>query len=74
MQLAIENYFDPKTTTVNMVNLKSGSFIIIMLLHEGLTRVRSQKKPRLHFADSFTLTQNQLQRFHRETGLDGFKF
>ena len=30
-----------------MVNLKSASFGVIMLLHKGLTRVHSQKKPRL---------------------------
>ena len=28
----------------NTVNLKSASFVIIMLLHESLTRVHSQKK------------------------------
>ena len=37
------------------VNLKSASFIIIMLLREGLTHIHSQKKPRLHFGESFTL-------------------
>ena len=26
-----------------------------MLLHEGLTHIHSQKKPRLHFGKSFTL-------------------
>ena len=26
-----------------------------MLLHEGLTRVHSQKDPRLHFGESFAL-------------------
>ena len=40
----------------NMVNLKSATFILITLLYEGLTRVHSQKKPRLHFGESFTLT------------------
>ena len=39
----------------NMVNLKSASFIVIMLLDEGLTHIYSQNKPRLHFAESFTL-------------------
>ena len=33
----------------NTVNLRSASFIVIMLLREGLTRVHSLKKPRLHF-------------------------
>ena len=33
----------------NTVNLKSVSFVVIMLLHKGLTRVHSQKKPRSHF-------------------------
>ena len=44
-----------------MVSLKSASFIVIILLHEGLTRGHSQKKkkkqPRLHFGESFTLNQ-----------------
>ena len=40
----------------NMVNLKSASFVVIMCLHEGLTRIHSQQKPRLHFGESFTLT------------------
>ena len=35
--------------------LKSTSFIVIMRLHQGLTYMRSQKKPTLHFDDSFTL-------------------
>ena len=39
----------------NTVNLKSASFVVIMLLHEGLTHLRSQKKPWLHFGKSFTL-------------------
>ena len=30
-----------------MVNLKSASFVVIMLLHEGLIHIQSQKKPRL---------------------------
>ena len=42
----------------NTVNLKSASFVVIMLLPEGLTRVHSQKKSRLHFGESFTLTWN----------------
>ena len=37
------------------VNLKSASFVVIMLLHEGLTHIQSQIKPRLHFCESFTL-------------------
>ena len=41
-------------TKIN-VNLKSASFAIIRLLHEGLTHIHSQKKPRLHFGESFTL-------------------
>ena len=41
----------------NTVNLKSASFAAIMLLHEGLTHVHSQrKKPRLNFGKSFTLS------------------
>ena len=39
----------------NKVNLKSASFIVIMLLYESLTHIHSQKKPRLHFCQSFTL-------------------
>ena len=37
----------------NTVNLKSDSFIVIMLLHKGLTHIYSQKKPGLHFGESF---------------------
>ena len=37
------------------VNLKSASFDVIMLLHVSLTHIQSQKKPRLHFGESFTL-------------------
>ena len=40
----------------NTVNLKSASFILIMLSHEGLTRVHSQNKPRSHFGERFPLT------------------
>ena len=39
----------------NTVNLESASFVVIMLLHKGLTHIHSQKKPRLHFGESFTL-------------------
>ena len=42
-----------------MVNLKSASFVVIMLEYEGLTHVHSQKKPRLHFGESFTLTVSE---------------
>ena len=41
-----------------MVNLKSASFIVIMLLHEVLTHIHSQIKPRLHFGESFTLNMS----------------
>ena len=41
-----------------MVNFKSASFIVIMFLHEGLTHIQSQIKPRLLFGESFTLTQD----------------
>ena len=37
------------------VNLKSASLVVIMLLHEGLTHIHSQLKPRLLFGESFTL-------------------
>ena len=40
------------------VNLKSASFVVIMLLYKGLTWVHSQKKPWLHFGQSFTLEDN----------------
>ena len=36
-------------------NLKSASSDVIMLLHEGLTHIQSQIKPRLLFGESFTL-------------------
>ena len=45
------------------VNLKSASFVVIMLLHEGLTHIQSQIKPRLLSGESFTLMgQAQEQR------------
>ena len=44
----------PKNETT--VNLKSASFIVIMILHEGLTHIQSQIKPCLLFGESFTLT------------------
>ena len=34
-----------KTENENMVNLISDSFVVIILLHEGLTHIHSQKKP-----------------------------
>ena len=49
----------PKTETT--VNLKSASFVVIMLLHEGLTHIQSQIKPRLLFGESFALRET-----HRE--------
>ena len=39
-----------------MVNLKSASFVLIMLLQEGLSHIHSQKKPGLHFGESFAKT------------------
>ena len=42
----------------NTVNFKSGTFFVIMLLNERLTRVHSQKDPRLHFAKSFPLNKS----------------
>ena len=43
----------------NMVD-ESASFVVIMLLHEGLTHIHSQKKPRLHSGDSFSLGVERL--------------
>ena len=43
-----------------MVNLKSVFFLAIMLSHKDLTLVHSQKKPRLHFGESFALKQQLL--------------
>ena len=40
------------------VNLKSASFHVMMLLHEGLIRIQSQIKPRLLFGESFTLSSH----------------
>ena len=40
-----------------MLALICTSFVVTMLLHKGLTHIHSQKKPRLHFGESFTLTQ-----------------
>ena len=46
----------PKNET--MVNLKSATFVVIMLLHEGLTHIQSQIKPPLLFGESFTLIES----------------
>ena len=35
---------------------KYGFFVVIMLLHKGLTHKHSQKKPRLHVGERFNLT------------------
>ena len=43
----------PKTETT--VNLKIASFVVIMLLHEGLTHIQSQIKPWLLFGENYTL-------------------
>ena len=43
----------PKTETT--VNLKSASFGVITLLHEGSTHIQFQIKPWLLFGESFTL-------------------
>ena len=40
-----------------MVNLKSASFVVIMHLHKGLTRIQSQIKAWLVFGESFTVMQ-----------------
>ena len=34
----------------------SASLVVIMLLHEGMTHIHSQKKPRLLFGETPTLT------------------
>ena len=38
-----------------MVSPKSASFVVIMHLHQGLSHIQSQMKPRLLFGESFTL-------------------
>ena len=45
------------TENENTVNLKSGVSVLNMLLNEGLTRVHSQKDPRLHFGESQALSE-----------------
>ena len=47
---------DPEAT----VNLKSASFVVVMLLHGGLTHIQSQIKPRLLYGESFTLIMSKL--------------
>ena len=37
-----------------MVNLKSASFVVNMLIDKGLTNIQSQIKPQLLFGESFT--------------------
>ena len=57
-----------------MVNLKSASFVVVMLLHKGSTNDsgHSQKNPRLHFGESFALTQWQWCPLKRETSVHSF--
>ena len=43
----------PKNDTT--VNLKSASFVVIMISYKGLTHIQSQIKPRLLFGESLTL-------------------
>ena len=43
------------------VNLKSASFVVIMLLHKGLTHIQSQIKPRFLSGESFTLRKKKKQ-------------
>ena len=43
-----------------ILNLKSASFVVIMLLHEGLTHIYSQIKPRLLFGESLTLRKESI--------------
>ena len=45
------------------VNLKSASFLEIVLSHEGLTHIQSQIKPLLLFGKSFTLRPNNPTKF-----------
>ena len=52
------------------LNLKSASFVVIMLLHEGLTHIQSQIKPQLLFGESFTLSSCR----HLFTGIMAFLF
>ena len=44
----------PKNETV--VNLKSASFVVIMLSHKGLAHIQSQIKPWSLFHESFALS------------------
>ena len=48
---------EPKTETT--VNLKSASFVVIVLLHKVLTHIQSQIKPWLPFGESFALTHGK---------------
>ena len=50
-------------TTETTVNLKSASFVVIMLLHEGLTHIQSQINPWLLFGENFAFS------FHSRGGV-----
>ena len=52
---------------VKTVNLKGASFMVIMLLHKGFTHKQSQKKPRLHFGESFALFADNYHIFNHST-------
>ena len=41
-----------------MLAVACSTFVVITLLHEGLTHIHSQKKSRLHFGDSFAVTDD----------------
>ena len=56
----MERYCLP-ATTIHTISKKRDSFIAIVLLHEGLTHIHSQKKPRLHFGESFTLRKEEFK-------------
>ena len=47
---------DGDAQEMQQLNLKSASFVVIMLLHGGLTHIQYQIKPRLLFGESFALS------------------
>ena len=53
-----ENEFEQKTKIWSILKV----FLLFhrnYALHEGLTHIHSQKKPRLHFGESFTLNTDR---------------
>ena len=57
MILKLAFCFHSPASSVLSSNLESASFVVIMLLYEGLTHIQFQIQTGLLFGESFTLTE-----------------